>query len=296
MLRDPRIIGILGGVIDLWRKLHGISLWLCQNSYWKIHHAINGKTNSLCRLGHGFHSYVTNYQRVNEIKFLDFFLNLQKWDRLGACPVAPEDNLICPHPWGFICRDVIQKWQNIDFYVFFYIIASYLNILFSLRKLLVSYRSITPKIKPLCRESCPQRGFPWRCVCNRQMGRSTTIAQTASVTGVKVCLTTTEIPKIASKRRWTISPMDPMGLGLGFKSMLLLALLALLGTALEYIGIHLEIWVACNHKSSFSVSTFLQTDCLGADLLLYQGRWKQRRPCVCSKECTLQSKFAYCNP
>jgi len=73
------------------------------------------------------------------------------------------------------------------------------------------------------------------------MGRSTTIAQTASVTGVKVCLTTTEIPKIASKRRWTISPMDPMGLGLGFKSMLLLALLALLGTALEYIGIHLEI-------------------------------------------------------
>ena len=110
--------------------------------------------------------------------------------------------------------------------------------------------------------------FPWRCVCNRQkMGRSTTIAQTASVTGVKVCLTTTEIPKIASKSRWTRSPMDPMGLG--FKSMLLLALL---GTALEYIGIHLEIWVACNHKSSFSVSTFLQTDCLGADLLLYQGR------------------------
>lgn len=103
----------------------------------------------------------------------------------------------------------------------------------------------------------------------------------------------TEIPKIASKSRWTISPMDPMGLGLGFKSMLLLAPL---GTALEYIGIHLEIWVACNHKSSFSVSTFLQTDCLGADLLLYQGRWKQRRPCVCSKECTLQSKFAYCNP
>jgi hypothetical protein len=122
----------------------------------------------------------------------------------------------------------------------------------------------------LCRESCPQRAFLGDVSATDKKweeGRSTTIAQTASVTGVKVCLTTTEIPKIASKSRWTRSPMDPMGLG--FKSMLLLALL---GTALEYIGIHLEIWVACNHKSSFSVSTFLQTDCLGADLLLYQGR------------------------
>ena len=101
-----------------------------------------------------------NYQRVNEIKFIDsvwIYRNGIDLYRLGACPVAPEDNLICPHPWGFICRDVIQKWQNIDFYVFFKI---------SSRVIWTSYSAyancscpITRKTKPLCRESCPQRAF-----------------------------------------------------------------------------------------------------------------------------------------
>jgi len=57
----------------------------------------------------------------------------------------------------------VEMWYRNDrtltFMFFFNIIASYLNILFSLRKLLVSYRSITRKTKPLCRESCPQRAF-----------------------------------------------------------------------------------------------------------------------------------------
>ena len=194
----------------------------------------------------------------------------------------------------------VEMWYRNDrtltFMFFFNIIASYLNILFSLRKLLVSYRSITPKTKPLCRESCPpQRAFLGDVSATDKKWEEAQPWPRLQASLESRCASGqyTEIPKIASKSRWTISPMDPMGLGLGFKSMLLLALL---GTALEYIWINLEIWVACNQKRSFSVSTFLQTDCLGADLLLYQGRWKQRRPCVCSKECTLQSKFAYCNP
>jgi hypothetical protein len=90
-------------------------------------------------------------------------LNLQKWDRListWGMPGCAWRQLDMSTPMRFhLSRCDTEMTEHWLLCFFFNIIASYLNILFSLRKLLVSYRSITRKTKPLCRESCPQRAF-----------------------------------------------------------------------------------------------------------------------------------------